>query len=887
MERPIPSSEAPATTAQQRHEPPLRLAEAWAAIDGDGVEVVSTDVFDTLVWRRVSEPVDVFPVIGQRLADRAMLAHDVEPAAFGRFRELAEREARRLLLAAIGSAEVRLDEIYQQIPAWLLAPGVSRQDAIGVELEVEAEVVVPDLDVVALLTAARERGKTLVACSDTYFSPEQLRALLGQPVLVAVDLRSVFTSSAERCGKSEGLLTMMAASLGVAPGRALHLGDNPVADIEAAQAAGMRAVMFERRPPALERLLERERRWLAGRGARHLATATAVRGKALHRTERRDLTPALLPYWEAGVQVYGPLFAGFADWVVEEVRASQHTRAMCLMREGAFLRDVIAAAAASSGLDIAVEPLWVNRALLNRASVFQGTQSELERLLAGRSRLTAGAALEWLGLSIGQLPEFTAHASTSLEHDELRRSLLDAIAGDEALRGHAIATSRRVRERVLDLLETVMPPEPEPLLLVDVGWAGSTQAALANLLRQVGLQRPLTGLYLVTHERAIAACDDRTRLRGYLVDAGEPEAVSAEIVRSPEVIEQICMPPHGTQLDLDEELRPVLDHVRASRQQVEAEAVRHGIRAFQREWLRYRVQLPHKFLASDENRAELRAILARSVAWPLEEEARIFGRWRHDENAGSGRTEPIAASDLPTLRYFSPKQLRDTEFSELYWPIGTAAAVDPSWARLMALAAAGDIAWDDLESELGIGPAHVWIDEGFDATKREFWDALRVNRFGLTLVRGTLAARDISTIAIRLAEAPCGARIDRLRLRLWSEAGSTPTLVDVGGAAAASELHAENLSLQPPNLFIGTNEWPVLRVRTHGRARGRIFRVDIELAMAVIALSRGTLNADEVPDLAAAVERIRERDAAIRAMQSSASWRVTAPLRAAKRRLRG
>ena len=59
-----------------------------------GTELLSLDVFDTLLWRRVAKPTDVFEILGQRLAEDGFLAAGCTPALFAQLRIRAETLAR-------------------------------------------------------------------------------------------------------------------------------------------------------------------------------------------------------------------------------------------------------------------------------------------------------------------------------------------------------------------------------------------------------------------------------------------------------------------------------------------------------------------------------------------------------------------------------------------------------------------------------------------------------------------------------------------------------------------------------------------------------------------------------------------------------------------------
>src|SRR4029079_17482564 len=86
---------------------------------------------------------------------------------------------------------------------------------------------------------------------------------------------------------------------------------------------------------------------------------------------------------------------------------------------------------------------------------------------------------------------------------------------------------------------------------------------------------------------------DGAQRRGVLADLGLPGPQVDAIMRSPEILEQVCMPEHGSQTGLTEDLRPILaDSEEPSLQTVERAAVQQGVVAFQREWLRYRDAFP-------------------------------------------------------------------------------------------------------------------------------------------------------------------------------------------------------------------------------------------------------------------------------------------------------
>ena len=84
---PSPTRPGPAATD-------ARLVEAVELVTGGDVSVLSLDVFDTLLWRKVPEPMAAFALLGARLHDTGVLARDLDIGGFAELRSRAESAAR-------------------------------------------------------------------------------------------------------------------------------------------------------------------------------------------------------------------------------------------------------------------------------------------------------------------------------------------------------------------------------------------------------------------------------------------------------------------------------------------------------------------------------------------------------------------------------------------------------------------------------------------------------------------------------------------------------------------------------------------------------------------------------------------------------------------------
>jgi len=874
-----------------------RLAAAWEAVRRPEIKVVSTDIFDTLLWRQVAEPSDLFAIVGERLRRRGQLASRLEPEAFRNLRRHAEHQARLARAHAFNDLEVTLEEIYARMPDWMFTP-TGREVAVDTELAAEHETLVPDLDVVALLVAAKRAGKQVVAVSDTYFAEAQLRDLLDQPGLGELEIDRLFSSSEHRRSKADGLLGVMLEATGVSGAAVVHLGDNPDADFVPAEALGIQPVAFDRHPDDLVELLEAESRFTDPASATSVIRPelTSLRGKVATRAELSALPPALRPFWRTGALVLGPVMAGFGEWVQECAAERRLSRVFCFMREGELLVDVVNRAGAALNSPVRAERLWLNRETLAAAAIGDATREELGALLVRRRTPSVAQLLRAVGLGVSDVPAFASHAETRLDDVTIRENLLATLLEDQALRSRVVEHARTQRERIVGYVEGLLEDGDDLMGVVDLGWGASAQRLLEQVLLSAGRRVGVVGFYLLTHD---GVASSGTNARGYLGEFGAPQNAATVITRTPEILEQLCMPDHGPQVGIDADLQPVLAPSAHDRLQVvEAGALRQGAESFQREWARYRVAMPGKLPSLAGGAHALRPLLLRQLQAPTQVEAALLGAWAHDENQGSDRAEEIAdLRHAGRLRHLTPSQLRAVKMEDLYWPAGLAARADAPTAQLYAAAAQGAIPWAALSSPVESGEFVV------EAAGTDIDPASAIrgvperNRFGLSEVFGQITAPSIDEILIRPSAGPAVIRFDYLQLRCHLQGQEELLAIDLETPADFLRLHRSNCFLLNANVFVAHSQGPSLRLDLRELTSRIIYRADVRCGFSVLPISEllpahGRLRSVEeagiqVDELETALmtkeERIRSLRSEIDAVYGSLSWRITKPIRLLKK----
>ncbi|MDX6668034.1 MAG: hypothetical protein QOK04_1414, partial [Solirubrobacteraceae bacterium] len=810
--------EAEPARAPEARTTDARLTRALSLLGGPDVRALSFDVFDTMVWRCAPEPADVFPMIAARLQADGRLGPHISPRVFQKLRVAAEVRARAKRDEQGRGVEVSIREIYAELPTYV-APACDADALARVELAVERDVLMPDLDVLELIRFAHATGKQVIAVSDTYLSEQELRTLLDSSFAGEVALDRLYSSSDHGVGKTSGMFELVLAELGIEPRQLVHVGDHEHADVESPSKLGIPTVHFKRGTPYLEAIREREDRhhhpdrpYLTGD-----AGLTALRGKLLHRTELDQLAPELRPFWAYGAVCLGPALTAFAEWVVESTQAVGSGEALCLMREGELLAELVDGAAGYMGADVRGKPIWLSRHVCARASIFEGSERELRTLLVRRRPPTVQQLCETLGVDVETSPKLREIAGARLDDAATLDAALAELSSDPELRATIVNGARVLRERVMEYLRRHVGAGEQRLMLVDLGWGGTIQSLLQRLLRREALvgtgdELPIQGLYLVTHDLALQRALDGLELYGFLGGFGVPGPEVRSIMRSPEILEQVCMPDVGSQIDLSAELEPVLGDSVDERipQAAHRAAVQAGIRAFQREWARYAVLMPDRkpSLTSPELREQLLAQVTRALVAPTEQEATVFGAWIHDENFGSRGSDLLVggAGGFETARAFRHMEPRDvvaTPMAELYWPFGLAALEDEHLAASVEAMTTGRLAPEAFYSVVEAGDFDVYYDNGFGFGERwkETLESKR-NRLGLSYARTTVRAEEVRGVRIDPAGAPCVLRIDWIALTCSMRGQAAPRRLVFDSQDALDRFTVRGATPLRPKLYL-------------------------------------------------------------------------------------
>jgi predicted HAD superfamily hydrolase len=620
--------------------------------------LVSFDVFDTLL-HRVCSPERLIALTNRRLAE-AIGATEEEIA---RLRDALVKRLRSERHAAGSDGEYRYSELVDAMALQLS----SRVEIETVRTILNAEVDNECLAVFAnegMIDAARRikaAGGEVVAISDMYHSAGDIWRILA-----AVGAEDVFSLEAIHVS-SENFLTKASGRLfphvqyltGVAAARHMHVGDNIHSDVKVARRMGMAAVHFDagthhfRYSQDIKALRSRANLALI---AHHSAMSGIEEGSC------RSIVAAL-----------APAICHFALAVRNNARQDAVSKVWFLARDGFLPKSVydMFSIAPVSGY------LYVSRkSVLPASSPSYGFREAFTAQWNGESS-SLRSLLAPVGISEAEKSNLAStYGFTGLEEnvdfrdDPRFHRLVSSNVVQDAMRAVYAESHRALTQYLVE--EGFASSRREAV--VDVGWAGQIQEALAFALRSENVT-DVVGYYMALRELGGKRRASGLAMKGLIYDCDEPDWNAEAILYAVDVFEDTCRAHHGTVTGYKEG-KPLLAKDTPSRQVEVGDEPRlahlqRQILLYAKRWVRF-VEL---FEINERDSIEVaKGALSRFLRFPSKEEADFFTSVGHSLGAAADVVlENVTITSrwaiLPTLRAAKYARWKEAAVAHSCWRV--------------------------------------------------------------------------------------------------------------------------------------------------------------------------------------------------------------------------
>lgn len=476
----------------------------------DQAEIVSFDIFDTLITRRLSNPSTVFDVVEHRHSSN-------QAAVLGLFNERM-RVAGSVLAKHKGIRDdVSIDEIYDDMPFFRNS---------NIEKITEIDIVTEHPLGLKLYEYAKASGKHIIIVSDMYLDEGTIISMLEKCNINKWD--KIFLSSKLGYKKDTGRLFQKvveyAHGISVNPGQILHIGDNWDGDVYKAKAAGLKAIRFT---PLYDQPLRKfpinvekaQRLSQIGRIWNDFTTQAAKLWKEKNKEIADDF------YMNLGFELSGPLASMMAMYVRSQADKLAIRKIVFMARDGRIIKKAFETL--YSG-DIAAGRYEIVYAHLSRAVVIPATlqnplsSSDLYFLIEGLhlEQKSVRYFVEKAGLDC-QDPEVVRRVNSQFASMDVIPTWADLLAMTSLmndLSARIYEANDPERKKFAAYLDQLGLNQNEKIVMVDVGWLLNIQSRYHQFCRNMGIPEQAIGVYVGSRDRV----DKSIPHFSLLFDGGDP-----------------------------------------------------------------------------------------------------------------------------------------------------------------------------------------------------------------------------------------------------------------------------------------------------------------------------------------------------------------------------
>ncbi|MDE6743282.1 MAG: hypothetical protein K2J95_05330 [Lachnospiraceae bacterium] len=413
-----------------------------------GYDVISFDIFDTLIFRKVAKPTDVFLFVQM----------ENQVYRFCEERINAEIETRNRKELLVGNREISIFDIYNYLEKKI---GINAKEGVELEFLTECDMCEQNPYMVEVFELLKSQEKQIILVSDMYYPSEFLDDLLQKKGIVGYS--KIYVSCEYECNKSGGYL-FDAVLKDNKDKKIIHIGDNLKSDVEVPRSLQIMSKYY----PNVNQMGEKYR--IVTRAMSDFI-GSAYAG-LINKYIRNGSKKYGIKY-EYGF-IYGGLYVlGYVCWIHEFAIKNKIDKIMFLSRDGYIYSKVFNLLFD----DVKNEYVYWSRTVTARVAVKNNRRPLINYILLAKKdekgwlkstldNLYISGILQ--GISAGKLFEIENNNDSLIDFLNMNWNIIT-----ESVASSILATKEILKRTVSNC---------ESVAVVDVGWNGSSGDQIQRLL---------------------------------------------------------------------------------------------------------------------------------------------------------------------------------------------------------------------------------------------------------------------------------------------------------------------------------------------------------------------------------------------------------------------
>lgn len=629
-------------------------------------DVISFDIFDTAILRKVYAPSDIFKIIEETFIRR----HGPLSFDFKKIRLNAEPKAYKSISVVTYTESICLDEIYDYIQCKLNISKHELAKLKTIEMEIELKFSTRNEYIYQYYKQCITAGKKVIFTSDMYLPEKLIKKILLKNGYKKYN--KIYLSGLVRKSKSKGgLYKHILEDLGCSSKSLLHIGDYFKADIINAKKENISAFYYEK--PSDYAMKHTHLKKLRGLYDNNLSVEESIYfATVINKVySQRNIDDEKL-WYNFGYIYCGIIYFGFTRWLTNQLVDSKPDKVFFLARDGYIMHQTYKLLNANIDAPPS-EYMYASRRSINIPTI-QGEidESSIKILCHTFPNLNVKNYLERVNLCATKfLIEISAAGFNDFNHiistekDKSKLAVLFNLLVKDVSKVSAIE-----RQFLVKYLQQIEFINAKKVAIVDIGWQGTIQNSLTKLMNSLEKNIEIKGYYIGTFHTAKKFIDKGIDMAGYLCNLSKPQSNFKILAESVHMFEFIFSAPHGSVInfkELNNEIVPICEPNNTS--DIKARIIND----FQKGALNFISDF--KEIEDDYREMHIEPEFAikpisRLLNNPTYNESIHFGDLKHSEYVGDNNYEHcFAKTTSPWQMYLNPFKFKK-KYSSALWKAG-------------------------------------------------------------------------------------------------------------------------------------------------------------------------------------------------------------------------
>ncbi len=488
----------------------------YETVDVMNYTAVSFDIFDTLIKRMVTSPIEVFHLVEKALDN-----------TFGIETHFYEKRIDAKNYTKNKNRYYCIDDIYAAIDL----SQEQKKVAIRIEKETEIEICYPNKEIVDFFNRCKKQDKKIYLISDMYLDRKTIEAML-EKCGISGYLKMYISHEINKEKNGGDLFAFYLKENNLKASSVLHIGDNSKVDIISAKLCGMHTKKVRETFNAI-----------TYRKSEDLNKKEKCEFRGLLRLLEAHKSGIGNEWQSIGYECLGPLFWGFSNWLAKKLKDDKIDNVFFLSREGEILQKAFEALHRN---EFACHYLYVSRRSLRTPSYAKCKSfDEIVKDISLPKSLTVKQFYDAIGIDYS-VAENGVKAAGLTKDTILNGWEVDSNVALSQSFNYIKDKAFEIYSKQYSLINKYLNQNNfiGKVAIVDIGWNGTMQRALEDLCNQ-SRKVEIHGYYFGINEKKQLA---NSFTNGYIYDSNKNIEFQYYLMGMSGPLEMMMTAQHGTTL---------------------------------------------------------------------------------------------------------------------------------------------------------------------------------------------------------------------------------------------------------------------------------------------------------------------------------------------------